>query len=209
VELVSEKHVVEAGDHVSRLADENGFGSYATIWDHPDNADLKAKRKNPNVLARGDEVAIPEKKTKQVQGEQGKENKFVVKVKGLDLRFKLADFLGRPIAGKSCKIEVEGDEKDVTSDGDGKVERPIPRSATTGSIQLADQAADFMIGFLEPADTDSGVRNRLVNLGYLDDPEDDDAAALAIEDFQIDQKLDVTGTIDDATRAKVVEVHGS
>ena len=67
---MSERHVGQPGDHVSRIADENGFGSWETLWDHPDNAELKAKRKNPNVLAEGDEVAIPEKKKKQGEEEE-------------------------------------------------------------------------------------------------------------------------------------------
>jgi LysM repeat protein len=46
------RYTVKQGDHLSSIAHEYGFPDYQTIWNHADNAQLKQKRKNPNVLSR-------------------------------------------------------------------------------------------------------------------------------------------------------------
>ena len=51
----------------------------------------------------------------------------------------------------------------------------------------------------------------LANLGYLLDPtdsSDDDDVHLAVEEFQADNDLPLTGTFDPTTQAKLLEVHG-
>jgi N-acetylmuramoyl-L-alanine amidase len=52
-------YTVKQGEHLSRLAKQFGFSDYSTIWDHPENAELKRKRNNPNVLYPGDTCSFP------------------------------------------------------------------------------------------------------------------------------------------------------
>jgi len=47
---------IEQGDHLPRIADENGFSDWHTIWDDPNNASLRAQRQDPGVLAPGDRL---------------------------------------------------------------------------------------------------------------------------------------------------------
>jgi hypothetical protein len=47
---MAESYTVRQGDHLSKIAKAFGFSDYHTIWDHPNNGDLKQKRQNPNVL---------------------------------------------------------------------------------------------------------------------------------------------------------------
>jgi N-acetylmuramoyl-L-alanine amidase len=65
---------------------------------------------------------------------------------------------------------------------------------------------------LDPIDVISGVKQRLRNLcfdcGDHSDEETPDLQA-ALSAFQAKHALSVTGTIDDATRAAILEAHGS
>ena len=58
---MASQYIIKQGDYLPKIAQENGFYDYLTIWDHGKNAQLKSKRKNPNVLAPGDELHIPDK----------------------------------------------------------------------------------------------------------------------------------------------------
>ena len=55
-------HVVAQGEYLSLIAARFGFRDPRVIWNHPDNAALRERRKNPNVLFPGDVLTIPERK---------------------------------------------------------------------------------------------------------------------------------------------------
>ena len=57
-------HTVEQGESVMSIAEENGF-LCETLWNHPKNAALKAKRGDPDVLMPGDALHIPDRGEKK------------------------------------------------------------------------------------------------------------------------------------------------
>ena len=59
-------HQVEQGECLSSIAYECGFFP-DTIWNHPQNAELKRKRNNPNALMLGDIISVPDKRIKEVR----------------------------------------------------------------------------------------------------------------------------------------------
>ena len=61
-------HVVKPGECFTRIAERYGFSDYKALYDHPDNADLKKKRPNPNVLHPGDRIVVPDKEEKIIEG---------------------------------------------------------------------------------------------------------------------------------------------
>jgi hypothetical protein len=54
-------HEVKQGEHLFRIAYQYGFRNPFTIWNDPDNSDLRDLRSNPNVLFPGDQLATPDR----------------------------------------------------------------------------------------------------------------------------------------------------
>jgi len=206
------EYIVQHGDHASRIAAKFGFLDFSTIFDDPANKELKEKRKNPHVLLPGDVVAIPDKQVKEVDAATTKRHRFVASAITLQLRLKFIDYPQKPLAGKECAVKVDAASETITTDGDGKIETDILPDSKIAKVTILSLDFSAEIGGLDPVDTDSGVEARLNNLGYAVAPEDDrdeDELKSALEEFQCDQKIDITGENDDATQGKILEIHGS
>jgi len=119
------KYTVKQGDYVAKIAKENGFVDYRTIWDHAKNQQLKNKRKNPNVLFPGDELYIPDKGDREESAATDQRHKYKAKVSKNMLRLVLEDLYGNPIANAKCDLQVEGKVIEVVSGADGKIEPGI------------------------------------------------------------------------------------
>ncbi len=173
-----EDDTVEQGDCISSIAFEHGF-LWRTLWNHSSNADLKTRRKDPNVLLEGDIVHIPDLTPKQAPGATEKRHKF--KLKGVPAKIKVR-FLhdGKPRANIPYQLYVDGISSSGKTDRGGFVEARISPGAKQARIVLKDPNRDIAynvaLGNLDPIDTPSGVAQRLTNLGY---PTDDDPAARA------------------------------
>jgi hypothetical protein len=82
------KHTVKQGECISSIADKYGL-FWDTLWNHPENAELKRQRKDPNVLLAGDEVFIPEKEEKNESCETEQTHRFRLKGVPAKLRLRL------------------------------------------------------------------------------------------------------------------------
>jgi putative peptidoglycan binding protein len=215
---MADYYTVEQGDHLSKIAKDNGFTDYAIIWDHPKNADLKKQRQNPNVLYPGDQVFIPDMEQKQESGSTDKRHSFTVDKKSLKLRLVLEDIYEKPIAGAQCALLVDGQVYQLTTDSHGKLEQEIPLDAKEGVLVIRGDQTPFQnevipikIGHLDPLEEISGQVARLNNLGYFageTDGSDTEAFESAVEEFQCDHGLKVDGICGPKTQAKLKEVHG-
>lgn len=61
---MAEDHTVQQGESVMSIAEGNGF-LWETLWNHPKNSQLKAKRVDPGVLMPGDVLHIPDRGEKK------------------------------------------------------------------------------------------------------------------------------------------------
>lgn len=204
------KQKVGAGETTMSLAKKNGF-FWRTIWDHGENAQLKAKRKDPNVLFEDDEIFIPERQPKTVS--KGSEQEHVFKLKGEPAKFKLRLLMnGKPRAGVSYILEIDSGEKiEGKTDGDGRLEHFIPNDAARGTliIEGGKEIYPLRLGQLDPLDLISGVQQRLKNLGYNcggEHGELGEQTKEALKKFQAEHDLQETGEPDDATKAKLKEL---
>jgi N-acetylmuramoyl-L-alanine amidase len=202
--------IVSLGDSIPSLAKDNGFFP-DTIWNHPSNSGLRAKRKSQNQLAPGDEVFIPElRKRTETRGTDGT-HKFRRKGVPAKLVLQLRS-LGEPRKGESYVLIIDGTSYNGTLDGDGTLQQFIPPNAKSGKLVLSGgkEIIPLRIGDLNPIEELSGVQQRLNNLGLFcgnEDGDPDDQTTAAIKTFQQKSGLPVTGRVDGATRGKLAELH--
>jgi len=212
------RYTAKQGDYLAKIAREQGFSDYKTIWDDPQNAKLKEQRKNPNVLYPGDLLYIPDRQTKEQMGSTEAKHHFQVKQGRMMLRLVLEDLYGKPLADAKCELTVEGKTSKLVADSAGKIETEILPTAERaelivkdGTTPLKDQRLILQIGHLDPIEELSGQRARLSNLGYFlgsIDQGDTEGFKSAVEEFQCDFGLAVDGICGPKTQAKLKQVHG-
>jgi Putative peptidoglycan binding domain len=211
-------YTVRQGDYLPKIAKERGFYDYRTIWEDAKNKALSDKRKNPNVLAPGDELFIPDKTPKTEPGPSGQTHRFRVKTGKLLLRLIVEDLYGNPVKNAPCELRVDGELFQVVSNGEGKIEKEIPATAQDAELIVKDAETPLKevklkieIGHLDPVDQPSGQKSRLSNLGYYLgalDNDDESRFKSAVEEFQCDYGLTVDGDCGPNTQAKLLMVHG-
>jgi N-acetylmuramoyl-L-alanine amidase len=219
---VAANHTVAPGEHLASIARKYGFSSYKAIWDHAQNAELKRKRQNPNVIAPGDRLFIPDKEQKQEEASTEQKHRFTLRADKLKLRLVVHDASASPIANAECELRVGNQRVELTTDDTGKLEQDITPGDEIAFLTVKDPSSPNLeiliplkIGHLDPVEEESGQRARLINLGYLSAPAagespDDGAMKLlaAIEEFQCENGLSVDGKCGPVTQAKLKQVHG-
>lgn len=210
-------HTVKQGEHLSGIAAKRGLSDIDAIWGHPENAQLRQQRENPNVLLPGDKVFVPDRIPGSETAATEQRHRFRLHGPRLELRLRLLDFDNQPLADTECRLVVGDHAEELTTDGDGRIACRIPRSAEQASLLFKDPLVQFdlstviKIGHLDPIDEASGQQARLANLGYFcrrDDGRDDERFDHAVQEFQCDHGLTVTGECGPKTQAKLEEVYG-
>jgi hypothetical protein len=203
-------HRVRDGECISSIADDYGFFP-ATIWNHDNNAKLRELR-DPNVLHAGDEVFIPDREIKTETGATDKRHTFTRKGVPAKFRIQICNAT-KPRAKLPYKLVIDDSlTLEGETDDQGVIDVHIPPKARVGRLELngGEQVMDVLFGRLAPVEEEQGARQRLFNLGLLrklDGGEKELAAAVRL--FQRKFELEVTGELDTATQAKLVEIHES
>jgi len=206
------EHKVRKGECLSSIAEKYGLFP-DTIANDPANADLKTKRKDLNVLYPGDVVAIPDKRVKEESCATEQKHRFRKKGTPAVLRLQLLDEDDSPRANLNYNLQVDGQYFEGTTDSDGKIEQSIPPGAKKGILLIEnDDPIPLSFGDLDPVDTITGVQQRLLNLGF--DCEGvsgrlDSKTEEALKEFQQKYELNDSGELDQATKDKLLEIHGS
>ncbi|MFN0058634.1 MAG: peptidoglycan-binding protein [Planctomycetota bacterium] len=201
---------VGSGDSVPSIAKTHGF-FWQSLWDLPENAALKATRKDPNLLYEGDEVFVPKPREKLEVRPAGATHVF--KRLGDPVKFKLRlTRAGKPRASEPYVLVLGDETIEGATDGDGKLETFVPGNVTEGKLLLKNGKEEYplRISRLDPIETTSGVQQRLNNLGFSCGPEDGKPNARtrqALSSFQAKHALAATGEADAATLAKIKSLH--
>ena len=238
---------VQPGDCISSLAESNGL-LWEKIWNHPENAQLKRQRKDPNILFPGDVVFLPDPQLRTESKATDQLHKFVLKRVMAKLRIRIMkppdnnETARRGTAGEqgaqhfeACDPQTEPDQKEIPrahspyildidgvirkgqTDSDGYIDVPISPAAEEGTLKLdpgttQETVIPLQLGYLDPLEEISGVRQRLSNLGFsCEDSSDEltDDLEAALRAYQQSRGLEVTGKPDESTLNDLKSAHGS
>lgn len=204
--------IVAAGDCMASIADARGF-FWRTLWDLPDNVELKRARRDPNVLMPGDRVTVPPLRVREHEGAVDRRHCFRRRGVPEKLRIQFLDHAQRPRAGVPFRVDIAGQETAGVTDAQGHVELWVDPRATRGRIILDPDAPPSLrevheldIGHLQPLQSPQGVVARLHALGYH-------APGQRLEDalraFQEAEGLGPSGEADPPTLARLRAHYGS
>ena len=207
---------VEVGEHLASIAARNGVVDVLALHNAPDNAAFKALRPDPGVLAEGDELFLPDiAATKEVVCGPGSDNEFVFNVPVIKLRLKFVDESGEPRVGLRATLHLGETPSFPETDDAGMLEFELPATFETFDCPFDGGELELKIGDLSPVSKTRGMLTRLQHLGYLPTPLPKVEAVLtyairlAVEEFQCDHGLVAKPKLDDAGRARLLEVHGA
>ena len=216
------KQKVGSNESTSSLAKKNGF-YWRTIWEHGENAALRQKRKDPNVLSADDDIFIPELKKKKVSVGTEAEHEFVRKGEPTEIKMQLLE-LGEPRKNAPYIFECADKLVNGQTDGEGILKQLVPGDAKSAKLYFKDglEVHGLRIGSLDPHDLASGIVQRLNNCGFkfaansmpkgmsakeaFEEGKVGNKGVRALKNFQAQNGLDANGKLDDATIAKFEEL---
>jgi hypothetical protein len=136
------QHRADDTDHISKIAAQHGFSDWQTVWN--ENGTLKSKRKNPNLLFKGDRlskgdlVKIPDPAQGTDSGQTGSTITFELVGQALFLRMRILKDDFTALKDADYELVVTGVPAPFTgkTDGNGQVEVEIPRTAQAGILKI-------------------------------------------------------------------------
>lgn len=213
-----ETYTVVKGDCFENIAKRFGFGDYKVLYNHPQNADLKRKRPQPNLLAVGDKVFIPDKNLGEESCATEKQHTFQILAKKVKLRVVVKDSKGNFFGDKKYELSFGTKLLKGSTDGRGFIEQEIPADITrallkvfTDDPKLKVMTWHLAVGSLGPVEVDYGINGRLKNLGFYSGSVDANVADKktkdSVEVYQKKNGMTVNGNVDDALRNKLRDSH--
>ncbi len=200
-------HRVRQGECFVNIAAQHGFTDWEVVYRHGENA---TEHPDPHVLEPGTTVEIPDHEW--FDGATSRTHRFKVKRVPTLLQIRLEDEKRNPWQGKRYELTVGGRKFEGTTPKNGLVEHEVDAHECSGRLRLwIDDEDDpvvmqVKIGHLDPKEMATGVQARLNNLDYDCGEVDGDVAMktkLALEQFQLDHGLPVSGEPDPTTCEKL------
>ncbi len=201
------------GECVASIGYENGLHP-DTLWEHPKNAALKELRQDPNALMPGDMLHVPDIRIQLFERPTTAVHRF--KRLAVPERLKVqVMFDGEPRANAACDLDIDGAITGRTTDGEGRIDVPIPPNARTARLHFHgdpdERVLILALGHLDPIEEISGVQGRLRTLGLYHGPLDGKLSpetVQAIQRFQSQAKLEPDGALSSETVAALRDAYG-
>ncbi len=218
---MSKNYTIAQGDTLTRIARQHGFLSGQSLYDHPDNAEFRALRPDPNILAPGDVITIPELEPRKFSANSASKHTFCVKKEKEFFRMQLKDEVGEPLSGMRAVLDVGGQSLDAEVGSDGMLELELPEDTdlSTSSLKVfldpyseePSHEFDIQVAHMDPVEELSGIQARCNMLGYYCGVVDGlmgDNTREGVKSFQMENGLNVDGKPGPLTQAKLKEVFG-
>lgn len=188
-------YTVQPGDCLASIARREGYTSWKTIYQHPDNAQFRKKRPDPSVIFPGDQLWLPEREPRQEESATDSRHTFTRSGEKTWLNLKIESAPDTPVEG-SYTLHVAGRVLQGRLD-QGKLCVEIPPDASDGQLVVAGDGMPpesayvwlLKLGELDPLEEVSGVQGRLWNLGFDCGPVDNIAGPLTKAGVKQFQKL--------------------
>ncbi len=208
------KHTVKQGECMESIAWKYGhFWQY--LWSHPNNAALKQKRKEPNLLYPGDVVSVPDIRVDSVTRSTAKTHEFKIKGVPSKLHVIVKDHEGKPRKNEPYTLQLGGKTFTGNTSGAGELKHPMLPDVKTGTLTVGEgddlEEYTLNVGQIDPLDKVSGAQGRLANLGFDAGPIDGKLGPMtekATADFQKKYGLKQTGKLDSKTLDKLEKEFG-
>lgn len=211
-------HKVNPGECADLIAWAHGHDDARPVWGHGDNAELRERRPDPNILMPGDAVTVPEAEPKEYTLATGKCHPIQVKIPRKELRLRVLAHKDEPLANAKYRLLLDDvpEPREGTTDGEGMLKEKIRVDVRAGTLEIDDRRFRLRFNYINPFPDErsrsvSGVSSRLANLGYeAGGASRPGSAALAsaLALYQTDAGLEVTAKLDAATKAKLEEDFG-
>lgn len=187
--MAGHRHTVGQGDSIESIAYAAGH-AWETVWEAPENAELRELRKSAHVLLPGDVVFVPPIELETLSVATGQRHKLRRNSVPSKL---IVTFMvdGEPRANADYTFVCEGVERSGTTDGDGKLEESTHPLASWAEVRFALEPGEEYDAEPEPADDDAEP---------LDDDPDDVAREIPTEQvyrFEL-RRMDPSNTISGA-----------
>lgn len=202
-------HEVQQGECMVSIAAHYKVSSWRQIYYHACNEALRSKRPDPFTLKPGDLVQIPEFERLRRVCATGKTHIFGHKTPPplsalIHLRFDMSE--PQLYANTRYALTVDGEVLAGFTGSDAQLHHAVPLEAKRAKLELWIHGDDedpemweVDLRHLDPADTISGMKGRMINLGYLGSAqaeagaelsdELDDATKQAMQGFTASAKL--------------------
>lgn len=213
-------HTVAQGETLTRIARQYKYSSWKKIYEHPDNAEFRTLRENPDIIFPGDKIIIPDIEPKKMSARAGKSYTFCIKKEKEMLLLNIGAGLETPLEGKRAVLKAGGQKVSALLDKDGLLEVELPDEyEPNGSVELfldenSDQPShifELELGTLDPIEELSGIQARCNALGFdcgVVDGIMGSKTREGVEEFQEAYELEVDGEPGPKTQAKLKEVYG-
>lgn len=134
------RHIVQTGESLTRIAHQHGIRDWRAVWQSADNAQLRKKRKNPNILWPGDELTLPGIAVHEIVRPTDATHRLVIHELLVEFRVILQDHNQIPFANESYELRSSSlpdrEPRNGQTDGQGKLVERLPSRVTSVEVAL-------------------------------------------------------------------------